>query len=312
VSPRPFGYRTTVTLTVLPAAAAAAAAAVGRIVGFHPEGEPGRVFPLERCEIAREELHALWLALRPALESLPPGDDVRLKLRVAVEGALHVVVDGGEGAWHTPQPLARAVEAAGLTASLWWHPGGGAVRHMAGRGADPGAVSFEQVNAEVAALLRSAVLDAVPASAARVLDLYAGAGETALAVAAAGRQVVMVEVDRAAVARAERRARGAGLSVSCIAGRVEDHIAKLLPADVVIANPPRTGLAEAVASRLAAHVSPLTSHSSRLVYVSCDPATLARDLRRLGATADHLKVLAFDMFPQTSHVETLAVLEGGG
>jgi tRNA/tmRNA/rRNA uracil-C5-methylase (TrmA/RlmC/RlmD family) len=89
--------------------------------------------------------------------------------------------------------------------------------------------------------------------------------------------------------------------LNAIAGRVEDHIGRLMPADVVIVNPPRTGLGEAVTSRLAAYPP------GRLVYVSCDPATLARDLSRIGMTLK--SVTAFDMFPQTSHVETLAVAE---
>jgi len=92
----------------------------------------------------------------------------------------------------------------------------------------------------------------------------------------------------------------------CVAARVEDRIGKLLPADVVIVNPPRTGLAEGVTDSLR------SGAPARLVYVSCDPATLARDLRRLGVTGGDLVTLqAFDMFPQTSHVETLAVADLG-
>jgi 23S rRNA (uracil1939-C5)-methyltransferase len=77
-----------------------------------------------------------------------------------------------------------------------------------------------------------------------------------------------------------------------------------VPADAVIVNPPRTGLGPTVAAALRA------APPRRLVYVSCDPATLARDLVRLGATADRLtQVRAYDMFPQTSHVETVVVLD---
>jgi 23S rRNA (uracil1939-C5)-methyltransferase len=86
------------------------------------------------------------------------------------------------------------------------------------------------------------------------------------------------------------------------AALVEQVVARLLPADAVVANPPRTGLAPEVSGALARQ-PPAT-----LIYVSCDPATLARDLKRLGAAPDRLRLRCFDMFPQTSHVETLAVL----
>lgn len=300
-SPRPLAYRTTVTLTVRRTGGAP-------VVGFHDATDSERVFALERCEIAREELNALWRAVEPARGSLPRGDDVRLKLRVAPDGGLHLIVNGGDDAWTTPEPLARAASAAGLAATVWWQPSGGAVRHMAGPDADPGAVAFEQVNAEVATLLREAVVAAAapPNDAGerwRVVDLYAGAGDTALPLAELGCEVVMVEMDRRAVLRAEQRAAAKALAMRCVAARVEDRLAKLLPADAVIVNPPRTGLSEEVAVRLSA------SPPVRLVYVSCDPATLARDLKRLGATRERIaSVMAFDMFPQTSHVETLVVL----
>jgi 23S rRNA (uracil1939-C5)-methyltransferase len=139
-----------------------------------------------------------------------------------------------------------------------------------------------------------------------VLDLYAGSGDTAVPLAQQGCEVVMVEQDPRSVRRAEERAKAAGASLRCITGQVENHLEKLLPADVVIVNPPRAGLSEEVTARLS--VCP----SVRLVYVSCDPATLARDVKRLGiAATDVVSLKAYDMFPQTSHVETLLVARAG-
>jgi len=301
-SPRALGYRTTITLTVRRRGAHAFA-------GFHDAADPDRVFQLADCAIARPEVNELWRALSPLASRLPPGDDVRLKLRVAPDGTRHVIVAGGEGAWTGGDRFGRALEEAGLAATTWWHPKGGALRQMAGPESDPGAAGFEQVNAEVAALLRNAVIELADRGTGgladwRVLDLYAGAGDTAVPLAQRDLNVAMVELDSRAVRRAETRATEAGVRLKCIAGRVEDHIATLLPADVVIANPPRTGLSEEVTHRLSA------SPPVRLVYVSCDPATLARDLARLGVAAGQISTLrAYDMFPQTSHVETLVVVD---
>jgi 23S rRNA (uracil1939-C5)-methyltransferase len=296
-SPAAFGYRGTITLTV-------AGRGRARIAGFHREGG-AEVFPLERCEIAAEPLNALWAALRSALRALPEGDDVRLALRVTPEGALHVMVRGGERAWTGASALEEAAHAAGLTPTLWWQPTGGAVRRMAGPEADAAAVGFEQVNAAVAAALRGDVLAELP-SQGRVLDLFAGAGAVGLALAARGCEVVAVEVDARAARWTVARARERGLRLRAVAAKVEDVLAGLLPADAAVVNPPRTGLEAAASAALAA------APPARLVYVSCDPATLARDLARLGATAGRLTTLrAYDMFPQTSHVETLAVLDAG-
>jgi 23S rRNA (uracil1939-C5)-methyltransferase len=82
-------------------------------------------------------------------------------------------------------------------------------------------------------------------------------------------------------------------------GAVEERLADALPADVVIVNPPRAGLGPGVAERLGANTP------SSVVYVSCDPATLARDLRRFGPDWRVEDVRCFDLFPQTAHVETV-------
>jgi 23S rRNA (uracil1939-C5)-methyltransferase len=303
-SPRPFGYRATMTLTVRRRGGG------DPVIGFHDGVDPDRVFPLDHCAIAREELNALWRAVRDEAGVLPRGDDVRLRLRIEADGARHLLVSGGEGAWPTGGLLADAAGRAGIPATVWSQPEGGAVRRVAGVEGDPAGVAFGQVNPEVAALLRDDVLDhaarppAGTPSTVRILDLYAGAGETAIPLAVEGRQVVLVESDARAVRRAEERAAAAGARLRCIAGRVEEYLGALLPAGVVIVNPPRAGLGQTVTDRLREVMPP------RLIYVSCDPATLARDLRRLGVGKDRVRLLrAYDMFPQTSHVETLVVVE---
>jgi 23S rRNA (uracil1939-C5)-methyltransferase len=279
------------------------------VVGYHDGVDPDRVFALDRCAIAGDEVNALWQAVRPAVRVLPRGEDVRLRLRVAPDGTRHLLISGGEGAWHRGEPLADAAASAGNPVTVWWQPRGGAVRRVGGVEGDPAAVAFGQVNPEVAARLHGAVSAAVRAAVpqpARVLDLYAGAGDTALPLAADGYEVTLLEADARAVRRAASRAAASGVRLRCIAGLVEEHLPSLLPAEVVIVNPPRAGLGQSVADRLR------EARPRRLIYVSCDPATLARDLRRMGvATAGIRHLRAYDMFPQTSHVETLVEAEVG-
>jgi 23S rRNA (uracil1939-C5)-methyltransferase len=90
-------------------------------------------------------------------------------------------------------------------------------------------------------------------------------------------------------------------------GRVEDVLPSLLPADLVILNPPRAGVDAKVAATLEANAAT----TRRLVYISCNPATLARDLSRLPSFRIG-SLRAFDMFPQTAHVETVCELDSGG
>ena len=86
-------------------------------------------------------------------------------------------------------------------------------------------------------------------------------------------------------------------------GRVEDVLPTVLPADLIILNPPRAGVDARVTEILEANVSRIRG----LIYVSCDPATLARDISRLPSYGIDA-VRAFDMFPQTAHVETVCEL----
>jgi len=92
-----------------------------------------------------------------------------------------------------------------------------------------------------------------------------------------------------------------------IRAKVEDALPGLLPADLVILNPPRAGVDAYVTATLEAEAG----HVRGVIYVSCNPATLARDLSRLPSYRIE-SLRAFDMFPQTAHVETVCDLRPAG
>jgi 23S rRNA (uracil1939-C5)-methyltransferase len=165
------------------------------------------------------------------------------------------------------------------------------------------AESFFQGNRYLLPELVLAVADLVPDSG-EALDLYAGVGLFSIALAALGRlEVTAVEGDHASGADLRENARAREPRVKPHLASVEGFLSKRSArVATVIVDPPRTGMsADALASLI--RIGP-----ARLVYVSCDPPTLARDARRLldaGYTLDSLR--AFDFFPNTPHVESLAL-----
>jgi 23S rRNA (uracil1939-C5)-methyltransferase len=152
-------------------------------------------------------------------------------------------------------------------------------------------------------------------SAGEVFDLYSGVGLFAVSVAMArGGRVTAVEGDRAAAADLQANARAAGDRIQPVHQSVEQFVhdasgrgarvprADRVRPDVVIADPPRTGLSREVLDGI------VNLRAPKVVYVSCDVATLARDARRLvdeGYAIDRID--AFDLFPNTPHVETVVV-----
>jgi 23S rRNA (uracil1939-C5)-methyltransferase len=152
-------------------------------------------------------------------------------------------------------------------------------------------------------LLQPLVDEVIGQAGGSVLDLYAGVGLFTLAAAAAGRPVTAVEGDP--VSAADLAANVAGRSdIAAVHAPVEDYLASATAAvDTAIVDPPRTGLSAAAMHGL------LALTPARIIYVSCDPATLARDLRRcLGAGYSLGAIHGFDLFPRTGHVEAVAVL----
>jgi 23S rRNA (uracil1939-C5)-methyltransferase len=266
------------------------------VIGLHPFDDPVNVFQLADCPITDERVVAIWRQVMDAHRHFPIADELRASVRLLDDGAA-VVVEGGN-AW--PERLAFFEAVPGATA-LWWRPAHRARSLVASRGTPAAGASFAQVNASMAARLHEFVLDrARDYDASTVLDAYAGSGATAIPLARAGARVTAIEADRDASALC---AAALPEGSRAITARVEDVIAQLLPVDLVLVNPPRTGLHERVTSELQG----AAQTPRAILYVSCDPPTLARDLARLPRYRI-ASLRAFDMFPQTAHVETVCEL----
>jgi 23S rRNA (uracil1939-C5)-methyltransferase len=167
---------------------------------------------------------------------------------------------------------------------------------------------FSQVSEQGNATLIAVVLElAGVTSDARVADLYAGAGNLSIPLARRAARVTAVERAPSSVEAARENARRLGLAnlevVAGATGRVLDgFVGEGRRFDVVVLDPPRAGAADALAALL--ELAP-----ARVVYVSCNPATLARDLRTLARAYRVERVQPLDLFPQTYHVEAVARLE---
>ena len=288
-SDREWRYRTKLTLAMR-------RQPYGWVIGLHPYDDPVGVFGLEDCPIADERVIGTWREVMGASGLFPASDELRASVRL-VEGGSAIVMEGA-GDWPTREEFFEAVPSA---VALWWKPEGQSRRLVHERGAAPGGASFGQVNPGVAARLRVHVLERVAAHRPRtVIDAYAGTGDTAAPLAEAGMRVTAIELDREAAARCAMRLPAGSRA---LAGRVEDLLPRALPADVVLVNPPRTGLDE----RVPALLQRASRTPSAIVYVSCNPATLARDLARMPRYRV-TSIRGFDMFPQTAHVETVCEL----
>jgi 23S rRNA (uracil1939-C5)-methyltransferase len=301
------GYRNRVTFTLRRLRS-------GRVVaGFHALGRPSRIVEVwSECLLPEEPIRQAWADLRaawgPGARLLPMGGRLSLTLRGTDDGVVLVVEGGQEGwnardlaeatpsvraFWHRPTRGTGTVLVAGEPAEDSWGPDRFSVEGRA----------FLQVNRSTGArLIDHVVAQAGDGSVA--IDAYCGVGLYGRALARGGWTVTGIEADPAAC-RAARSDTPTGLTIR--QDTVERALAGALPADVVILNPPRTGLHASVAPIL------IERGPGRVIYVSCDPATLARDTAALQEKYEIEGLTCFDLFPQTAHVETVAVfgLRGG-
>lgn len=278
-APAPYGYRNKITLAPVFAGT--------RLAGWgYTALDNVTVIEIDHCPIAHAELNARLAELlaRRESERLPAHRrDDPLVLRRAGDGQVLAFCAA-------PETLLRET--------------------VLGRPFRVPAGSFFQVNAPVldrlATWLRAAY---APLAGGPLVDAYCGSGVFALTLAdlAAG-EVIGIESDAEAVGRATENAQGAPGRVRFIAAEVErqlDAVLRGLPAAeraTVLLDPPRTGCDERVTEAL------LRRRPQAVLYVSCEPSTLARDLQRLGEAYRLERLAFFDMFPQTAHFETVAVL----
>jgi 23S rRNA (uracil1939-C5)-methyltransferase len=288
------------------------------LLGFREEGSR-RVVEVESCLQLSPALNRAALAVRDALRSRPD-----LWPRVAGLD----IAEGGDG-----QTLVAAIETGlspkdaqrlgSVLADAPWLTGGGAMigasdhrRYVSLRGTPYVRTtvlgqtlrshlrSFFQANRFLVEPLVRAVTNAVPPGGT-VLDLYAGVGLFAIAFAARGDAVRGVELNPLAVEDAATNLETAGLSARVDVGDVKEALASWSGGDHehVVLDPPRTGAGPEVVRAVAAR------RPETVVYVSCDPPTLGRDLvtfREAGYRP--AAVEAFDLFPNTFHLETVVRL----
>jgi 23S rRNA (uracil1939-C5)-methyltransferase len=294
-SPKEWRYRNKLTLAIRRRG--------GRwIAGLHPYDDPVRVFPLADCPITDRRVVAAWHEVMQADAYFPDAKELRGSVRMTSGGPTFVMI-GGQS-WAARDQFAAAVLS---ISAVWWEPAEDKPRRLLydkRRDRAPSA-SFEQVNAEMAEILRDYVLELArsyqPASA---VDAYSGAGNTAIALSEEGVSVTAIELDADASEWSASKLTGSSRAVR---GRVEEELPAALPADLVILNPPRAGVDARVTDTLEAEAARLRG----VIYISCNPATLARDLSRMPSYRIE-SVHAFDMFPETAHVETVCELRPAG
>jgi tRNA/tmRNA/rRNA uracil-C5-methylase (TrmA/RlmC/RlmD family) len=250
------------------------------------------------------ELDSCWLA-HPALQRAfgtdwTGFDEVELR---AIGDVAHAVArreDGADTIYEVVDLERRALPSSTVSRV-----------NVNGRSFQVGPLSFWQSHVDAPQLLTRNVVELLEAAPGdHVTDLYSGVGLFAVALAdvvGANGRVVSVESSRDAVGDAEVNAQGRRqLTVrnwAVTPRAINDSVA---PGDLVVLDPPRSGAGKAVMGAL------MRRRPRRIAYVSCDAATLARDLKvALDAGYALVELRAFDLFPMTEHVELVAILDDG-
>ena len=333
-APRPYGYRNKMEFTVAPSPA-------GMVLGLHEADRYDAIVDIERCLLQSDTMNALlaetraetrargvspyegnaageppgllrFVALRegrntgqamvnfvasaPAVETLVPVAE-RLRERVPSTSSVVLNVNDTKSSVAVGHEEHLLLGRDTITETL----DGVAFRISAN--------SFFQTNTAQAERLFSLAIAACDLTGVEdVIDLYCGTGAISLLLARKSRRVYGVELVTAAIDDARRNAAANGLdNCTFLAGEVRDVLPDLLrqgvKADVIVADPPRAGFHPKALATLAA-MAP-----ARIVYVSCNPSTLARDVGELvahGYAVDWVQPV--DMFPQTAHIEAVARL----
>ena len=247
----------------------------GRRLGYI--GEDNRtVIDTPKCPLSHPSINALLTQLRAdrlAFKKLRPGSRITLR--------------------YTPQE--------GVVVGLGRPPQGMLTETLGGMTLSVAADAFFQVNLPCAELLLAAFREGIK-GANRVFDLYCGTGLFGFAAAQAGAtEIFGLETTPSAVQSAKQNAKRLGIKAEYRCAPSE-CLPTIPPADAWIVDPPRDGLSDEVRKNI------LEALPERLVYISCGPDTLARDLAQLTQAYHIDSMQLFDFFPRTAHFETLTVL----
>ncbi len=308
-SPRPYGWRTAVEL--------AFAVRNGAVtVGFHSR-RGSDIVPISACPVATDPINARLPRLAEAIGAAGIEADGEIRLVAGIGGrvAAHLSSERSSSVGERrAERFIRAVDVTGLEVTTRHGTsvfGAPAVMYPGWDGANEvgllcRASSFVQANPDA----NRALIDLLMASGVAgtdVLELYCGVGNLTVPMAAARARVTAVEASRASVQDARNTAETMGLSgVSFIAGRAEEVVGRpsirRAKFDVLVLDPPRTG-ARPVVERIGG------LSVREIVYISCSPPTLARDLALLSEGGWRpVSIVALDMFPQTFHIEAVCRL----
>ena len=296
--------------------------------GFFREGTHELCDPSASGQLLDESLAAVAAAVASLARDGAAPVSVELTENVrATERALHA--DVAFGAALSEPALARAAAAGGLTGCTARTADGVLMSTGNPTVGDPLAAltrgratdgelrrhpeSFFQSNRFLIPSLVSAVMEAIPPDG-DVLDLYAGVGLFSICLAVCGRSgITAVEGDASSGSDLKRNAAPFAGSVRVVVGRVEEHLTPArrgagVPAgqgaQTVVVDPPRTGISKEAMEAIVGH------GARRVVYVSCDAPTMARDARRFVDAGYRIASLrGFDLFPNTPHVETVGVFD---
>ena len=317
-SKRRTGYRNKVELAV-------ARDGAGRIdLGFHQTASDKLVTP-DACPLAHDAIAKAPKALRGAIRFLNSRQDLGV-FRVGVRHSLRTK-SLEVALWTTPGPAPRAqiekvvMDALHPTSIVRvlaeegkarkvkkvevLHGAGSWEEELAGFRHRVSAPSFFQVNtAQAEKLIELAISGLELEEGDFVADLYSGVGSFTLPLAAAGCDVVAVESAGPSVRDLRRSADKYQLPIEVLGGDSARELPTLGDLDALVVDPPRAGLAKSVPADIAA------ANPRRVAYVSCDPATLARDLALFAknGTFEPVRITPVDLFPQTYHVETVCLL----
>lgn len=270
----------------------------GRL-GFMPR-QGDQPFAVQECHLPEEALAKAWPNLD--FEALPELE--RIGLRAGLEEDIQIILEGREDA--VPEVLVEdfpfSVVHLKDSETVTLVGSDTVILQVLNKAFRVSAGAFFQVNSAVAGMMVQHVLEAIPAGAELLLELYSGVGLFSAFLAPRVRRLVAVESSPAACADFEVNLDEFD-NVELYEAPAEMALRALnLKPEVILADPPRAGLARGVLDQI------LEMSPQLLVYVSCDPATLGRDARRLVRGGYRLdKAIPFDMFPQTYHIESISL-----